>query len=179
LDGKSREDEVAAQVRAGKQHNAVNYQDHSAMELLPRESSADFDELRRNLIIEFAPEGPFESDTVASLARLLWRKRNLSTFRRAVWAKERRSEIVKREKARRNLPELDLLPSLSAFWEPRSEADEIAREKLVAAHTAAVQAADEEARKEWGGFRPDYRRSRHRTAHARRVGHRRTIRRGY
>ena len=44
--------------------------------LLPGENHDDFEELRKNLIVEFAPDGPLELDVVSSLAQLLWRKQN-------------------------------------------------------------------------------------------------------
>jgi hypothetical protein len=135
---------VASQVGVKKKDDdALNYQDYSTMGLLPGESPAEFEELRKNLIIEFAPDGPLEADHVSTLARLLWRKQNLSTFARAEWARERRSQIFEEEKSRRNVPELPEFPILHPFGISHDEAQAIAR-----ASAEAREAADEEARKE-------------------------------
>jgi hypothetical protein len=52
----------------------------SEVALLPREDPADFKELHRGLIAEFAPNGRMEEETVASIARLMWRRQNLAMF---------------------------------------------------------------------------------------------------
>jgi hypothetical protein len=49
--------------------------------LLPGEDVTEFEELRKTLICEFAPEGAFENDIVGTMARLIWRKQNLAAFR--------------------------------------------------------------------------------------------------
>jgi hypothetical protein len=49
--------------------------------LLPDEDVAQFEALRAQLIAEFNPAGPLEDDIVAALARLIWRKQNLASFR--------------------------------------------------------------------------------------------------
>ena len=49
--------------------------------LLPDEDVAQFEALRAQLIAEFNPAGPLENDIVAALARLIWRKQNLASFR--------------------------------------------------------------------------------------------------
>jgi hypothetical protein len=46
---------------------------------LPGEDPAAFKKLHANLIKELKPVGPLEEDIVTSVARLLWRKQNLST----------------------------------------------------------------------------------------------------
>src|ERR1700675_1370623 len=50
--------------------------------LLPGEDVTAFEELRKTLIGEFAPEGAFENDIVGTMARLIWRKQNLAAFRK-------------------------------------------------------------------------------------------------
>lgn len=50
-------------------------------------------ELHDGLVAEFAPAGQAEEDIVATIARLFWRKQNLSTYRLAEWAKDRSSAI--------------------------------------------------------------------------------------
>jgi hypothetical protein len=49
--------------------------------LLPGEDVGAFEELRGALIAEFDPNGPLETDIVATMARLIWRKQNLAAFR--------------------------------------------------------------------------------------------------
>ena len=47
--------------------------------------AAEFEKLHRDLIAEFTPNGPFENDIVATVARVLWRKQNLETFHSQGW----------------------------------------------------------------------------------------------
>jgi hypothetical protein len=96
---------MARQFRAKKPHNALKHAGYSTMAVLPGENPAEFEKLRRNLIDEFAPQGPLEGDIVSTIARLLWRKQNLSTFLTAQWAKERRKRIIEDEVARREIPD--------------------------------------------------------------------------
>ena len=78
---------------ASKRHNALKHAGFSAATILPGESAAEFEKLQQSLIAEFRPNGALEEETVASLAHLLWRKRNLSTFRLAELARQRVTEI--------------------------------------------------------------------------------------
>jgi hypothetical protein len=63
------------------------------MTVLPGEDGSAFEKLHRDLIAEFGPAGPMEEDIVATMARLVWRKQNLLTYRLAQWAKNRHHEI--------------------------------------------------------------------------------------
>jgi hypothetical protein len=76
---------------------------YSTVNLLPGESSAEFEELRKNLIAEWAPDGALEMSCVSDLARLLWRKQNLATLRTAQRARQRLDEMVAEEVNRRDL----------------------------------------------------------------------------
>ena len=67
----------------------------SATAVLPGESRAEFEKLHRGLIDEFAPSGVLEDDIVTTMARLVWRKQNLTTLRIAERAQARREAIVK------------------------------------------------------------------------------------
>jgi hypothetical protein len=78
---------------ASKRHNALKHAGFSAATLLPGETAAEFEKLHQALIAEFSPNGALEEDTVASLAHLLWRKKNLGTFRVAERARQRVVEI--------------------------------------------------------------------------------------
>jgi hypothetical protein len=73
------------------------------MGLLPGESRVEFEKLREDLVDEFAPDGALENDVVSTVARLLWRKQNLSTSRTAELARQRRNQIIDEELARRDI----------------------------------------------------------------------------
>lgn len=142
---------MAERLRARKPDDALSQRDYSAMGLLPGENPLEFEELHKDLIVEFAPDGPLEADHVSTLARLLWRKRKLSTFREAERAIARRWQMICEEKARRNLPELTGVPILPNWEMPDgTKQAEAAYRKLAEAHGRAERAADEEARKELG-----------------------------
>src|ERR1700722_15823004 len=81
-------------VRTKKTHPALKHAGYSATTILPGESSAEFEKLHRRLIAELTPAGPLEDDIVATAARLLWRKQNLTTFRLAEVARSRRQQLV-------------------------------------------------------------------------------------
>ena len=82
---------MAARFR--KIHPALKHAGYSATTLLPGEDRAAFEKLHRAVIAEFAPGGALEEDIIADLARLIWRKQNLATFRIAEVAKARREKI--------------------------------------------------------------------------------------
>ena len=73
--------------------NALKHGAYSGTALLPGEDPVAFKKLHGNLNIELAPVGPLEEDIVTTIAKLLWRKQNLSTYRGAEWTKKRHSEI--------------------------------------------------------------------------------------
>jgi hypothetical protein len=84
-------------VRAKRIPPALKHGVYSATALLPGEDAAAFEKLYKDLIAELVPNGPLEEATVATIARLLWRKQNLATFRIAAAARERWSEAVNME----------------------------------------------------------------------------------
>ena len=107
-----------------KIHPALKHGGYAATAILPGENRADFEKLHQSLIAELAPVGALEDDIVATVARFVWRKQNLATFRIAELARDR-------------------------YWAklpkvlPREEKDP-------ANHEAAIRAAKDEARKELG-----------------------------
>jgi hypothetical protein len=118
-------------LRTKKIHPALKHGGYSATAILPGENRAEFEKLYQNLIAELRPDGPLEDDVVAQLACLLWRKQNLSIYRKAEIARRRCNVSV----------------------EPRDAYSERAPEKeeIVAAEcSAAVQAREQRARKELG-----------------------------
>jgi hypothetical protein len=121
-------------IRSKKSHPALNHAGYSATSVLPGENVAEFDQLHRDLIAELTPAGPLEDDIVADMARLLWRKQNLATFRVAEIARRRLSAILSEMP-----PHVAEIPSLGCL----SEIDP-------AALKAAIHAADDQARAELG-----------------------------
>jgi hypothetical protein len=105
---------------------ALKHGGYSGMTLLPGENATAFKKLHADLIAEWNPTGPFEDDIIASMARLIWRKQNLSTYRKAEAANGRFAEIKH-----------ELVPS----WIEDSRAEE---------RRAGERAAKEQARKELG-----------------------------
>jgi hypothetical protein len=61
--------------------------------LLPGESTVEFEELHRQLIAEWNPNGAYEMAEIANLAHLLWRRQNLGVFRLAEFAQRRTRQI--------------------------------------------------------------------------------------
>jgi hypothetical protein len=59
---------------------ALKHGAYSEVTLLPGEDPDEFAELHRGLIAEFAPNGRMEEETVATIARLMWRRQNLAKF---------------------------------------------------------------------------------------------------
>jgi hypothetical protein len=74
-------------------HPALKHGVYSGTALLPGEDPDEFEKLRKSLIADVAPAGPLEEDIVATIARLVWRKQNLSSYRLAGLAKRRTSAI--------------------------------------------------------------------------------------
>jgi hypothetical protein len=107
--------------------------------LLPTEDPVAFKEFCRDILSEYAPVGRSEEFIVAEMARLMWRRQNLSTYHLAKQAGYRRSSIYSKL-APPN--EYDLSYLLGAKPETRSpeelrmlrkEADEQASTELGAA----------------------------------------------
>jgi hypothetical protein len=80
-------------VQFNKTHPALKHAGYSATTLLPGEDPAAFEKLHRDLVADLKPVGPLEEDIVADIARLIWRKQNLATFRIAQLAKQRRRQL--------------------------------------------------------------------------------------
>jgi hypothetical protein len=80
-------------VQNNRRRNALKHAGFSATSILPGEDAAEYEKLHQALVSEFRPTGALEQETVASLAHLLWRKKNLVTFRTAQRAQQRVIEI--------------------------------------------------------------------------------------
>jgi hypothetical protein len=113
-------------------HPALKHGGYSATGLLPGEDRAAFEKQHRDLIAEHAPTGALEEDIVATMARYLWRKQNLSTFRIAKDAQDRCSAMISAK-----------LPRNSFELIPLGEVDPAERQEL-------TRAAADQARQELG-----------------------------
>ena len=80
-------------TRLNKVHPALKHAGYSTTTLLPGEDPAAFKKLRQDLIADLNPNGPLEEDIVATIARVVWRKQNLETFRIAERARNRWAAI--------------------------------------------------------------------------------------
>ena len=84
-------------IRTKKFSPALKHGGYSATALLPGEDPAAFEKLHTDVVAELVPNGPLQGDTVASIARLLWRKQNIATFCAAAAARHKWSEALKAE----------------------------------------------------------------------------------
>jgi hypothetical protein len=66
--------------RTKKVFSALKHGGYSGTTLLPGEDLAAFEELHKRLVAELAPNGVLEEETVATIAHLLWRKKNLAEY---------------------------------------------------------------------------------------------------
>ena len=81
-------------VQVKKLHPALKHAGYAATGVLPGENTAEFEKLHRDLIVEFSPNGALENDIIAEMARYVWRKKNLDTFRTAELARARHAQIM-------------------------------------------------------------------------------------
>jgi hypothetical protein len=95
--------------QVNKLHPALKHAGYSATAVLPGENRADFEKLHQDLIAEFNPVGAFEHGIVANMARLLWRKSNLATFRMPMLLQRRVFQILRKHR-------LDDRDEESAVW---------------------------------------------------------------
>jgi hypothetical protein len=119
-------------VRVKKLFPALKHGGYSATGLLPGEDRAVFEKLHRDLQAELRPDGPFEKDLVADIARCMWRKNHLDTLRRAEAARKRNSAI---KSALIPNPVLSVVgaytrPDLAEVEEAVKTAEMLAREEL-------------------------------------------------
>jgi hypothetical protein len=120
-------------IQDKKLRPALKHAGYSTTTILPGESAVEFEKLYRDLIAELAPKGALEDDIVATMARLLWRKQNLATFRIAALARERCNQI------RSKIPQDE--PDAFAMPDPIRKIDPAIRE-------AATKVAEAQIRQE-------------------------------
>ena len=122
---------------AKKYHSALKHGGYSVTCILPGESPAEFEKQHQELIAEFSPNGALENDIVATVARLVWRKKNHGTFRIAENARARYQEIMQKVPADKMDYEFAVLGKVIEKVDP-------------AVREAALRAAEDQARKELG-----------------------------
>ena len=84
LDRKSKlESSSARGKKTRKTPSALKHGAYSNIAILDGEDPKKFEKLHRDLIAEFVPQGALEDHIIATMARLMWRKENLATNRRA------------------------------------------------------------------------------------------------
>src|SRR5262245_1267940 len=86
-----------------KIYPALKHGGYAATALLPGEDFDEFQKLHDRLMADFAPAGPLEEHTVATIARLMWRKQNLATYRRAELARGHRNAIKQKKMSQARL----------------------------------------------------------------------------
>jgi hypothetical protein len=87
-----------------KRKNALKHGAYSTIGLLPGESPAEFKKHLKVVVDELRPNGPVELDIVLTIARLLWRKRNLASLETAKLVNFRFRQILEEEKKSRGYP---------------------------------------------------------------------------
>ena len=122
-----------------KLYPALKHGAYSASGLLPGEDPVAFEELHQNLIAYYEPNGPLQEYTILDVARTIWRKENLQTFRVAEAARKRHSAI-RAEMVPPATPALQHLEYLGDDWIPPTAAE----------IEAATETAEARARQELG-----------------------------
>ena len=79
---------------AHKHHPALRSGLYSALGVLPTESKSAFRKLQKQLIDEYKPDGASEIDLVNDIARLMWRKRYMLTYRLSYQARRFRHQTI-------------------------------------------------------------------------------------
>ena len=116
---------------------ALKHAGYSTTALLPGEDPGAFKKLHQDLIVELAPNGALEEDIVAIIARLVWRRQNLGTFRIAERVRERWAAITSEKVPASFLVEFQPLLGKQIEIDP-------------AVRAAAWKAAKDQARAEFG-----------------------------
>jgi len=128
-----------------KTHPALKHAGYSATTILPGEDSAAFEKLHRELIAELLPNGALEHDVVETIARLVWRKQNLATFRLAELARKH-CDAIRYEHVAPVDKKYGADPMLAILDRGRAER----QEAEAAERKVAVETADRQARKDLG-----------------------------
>jgi hypothetical protein len=115
-----------------KIHPALRHGLYSALTVLPGEDSAAFRALYQQLVEEYLPSGASEVELVRNIARLMWRKKHLATYRLAHLARRHCNEVVEdrlRRYGRSPLPK-DVEARVRRETQAREEAEQEVRSEL-------------------------------------------------
>jgi hypothetical protein len=115
---------------AKKYHSALKHGGYSVTGILPGESPAEFEKQHQELIAELSPNGALENDIVATVPRLVWRKKNHGTFRIAENARARYQEIMQKVPADKMDYEFAVLGKVIEKVDPAVRAEDQARKEL-------------------------------------------------
>ena len=127
---------VSEEVNPGK----VPSQAFPSSAVWPGESKDSFDKLESALFAEHHPVGILEEECVVAIALALWRKRHLSTFRRAEIAFQKYGHYATSEEAARDLHNKRTLTYLASF--KRLQQD-IAKDESAKEESAKEESASE------------------------------------
>jgi hypothetical protein len=120
-------------VLVKKYHPALKHGAYSSLAVLPGENFDAFKRLHQALRDELRPDGPLEEDLVETAARLLWRKRNLATFRRVAAAQGFRDKLIQHKLSQCAGPSYlpaEIQNQSDLEDQARREGDDVAREEL-------------------------------------------------
>ena len=118
--------------RSKKRPPALKHGAFSAMTTLPGESKAEFKKLEKEVISELTPDGALEADAVSTVARVVWRRRHLGTFRSAELARQRMAQI-----------RAEMVPAMGEVESKRSESVEFEKTVIDKWNAAESQAREE------------------------------------
>ena len=105
---------------------ALKHGAYAKAALLPGENPDEYKKLHKGLIVEFRPNGRMEEETVASIARLMWRRQNLPHFEVAQLAQFLADGIMKGIEQKRTNSEEDeeFLAEFAQLIEPHIPAND-------------------------------------------------------
>ena len=110
---------------------SLKHAGYSTTTILPGEDPAAFEELRQSVVDELVPVGPLEEDRVETIARLLWRKKNLMTLQIAEDARETQTAIENAPQDMYAVTKDGLVPvSAAEIEKSRQDLEQQARDKL-------------------------------------------------
>ena len=135
------DEKVSENVKPGQ----VPSQAFPSSAVWPGESKASFDKLESALFAEHHPIGILEEECVVAIALAFWRKRHLSTFRRAEIAFQKYGHYATSEEAARDLHHKRTQAALASFKQLQQD---IAKEKCRKVENVKEDSASEDSASE-------------------------------
>jgi hypothetical protein len=121
----------AISMRGKRVPPALKHGAYSEAALLPGEDPDEFKALHKGLIAEFTPNGRMEEETVLSIARLTWRRRNLARFEAGQfshWAFEHLERAAAKESHNRSKQEKEVIAEFEKLIETSERIREAKRD---------------------------------------------------